>query len=162
MKRMMILVLAFLLVGAPASAAIRITRINFNPDGRDTGTKEHLRKEFIVIKNTGARRVLIDGWRLHDAGRDHTYEFGNTDRWPDAFTDLRLKPGEFVRLHSGRGQDTATAETHSNRPTHYDFYWDVENYVWNNDRDRATLKRPNRKIADRCAYTSSADSPVAC
>lgn len=41
-------------------------------------------------------------------------------------------------------------------------HWDLDNYVWNNDGDRATLKRPNGTIVDRCAYTASADSPYPC
>lgn len=45
---------------------------------------------------------------------------------------------------------------------HYEFYRGLDNYVWNNDGDKATLKRPNGTVVDQCAYTSSADSPLVC
>ena len=147
---------------APASAAIRIKKINFDPPGSDSGTNRHLNREIIVIKNTGDRTRGIDGWKLHDRGRDHTYVFGDESQGDDVFTNIRLEPGGFIRLHSGQGQDSATATTHGDMPTYYDFYWDLDNYVWNNGGDRATLKNAGRKIIDRCAYPASADSPVAC
>ncbi|MDQ3645488.1 MAG: lamin tail domain-containing protein [Actinomycetota bacterium] len=164
MKRTMFLVVLMLSIAmaAPAAAAIKITKIRFNPPGPDTGTNEHLRKELVVIKNTGSRTVRLDGWRIVDAGRDHVYVFGDPNRGNDVFTDIRLRPGGYVRIHSGRGQDLATASAHGDTPTYYDFYWDLDDYVWNNGGDRARLIRPNRNVVDSCAYAASADSPHTC
>ena len=151
-----------LVTASSASAAIRIVKINFDPTGSDSGANRHLNREFIVIKNTGDRTRTIDGLKLHDRGRDHSYVFGDESQGEDVFTNIRLEPGGFIRLHSGQGQDSATATTHGDMPTYYDFYWDLDNYVWNNEGDRATLKNASGKVVDRCAYTASADSPKAC
>lgn len=154
---------ALLLMGAgPASAAIRIKKISFDPAGADSGTRRHLNKEWILIKNTGDKVRRLDGWKVHDRDRDHTYIFGDTSQGDDVFTDIHLEPGGYIRLHSGQGQDSATGSAHGDIPTHYDFYWDLENYVWNNRGDRATLRKPAGEVADRCAYTASADSPKFC
>lgn len=153
-RRIAVLLICLLVVGlaAPASAAIRIKRINFNPPGSDSGTNRHLNREWVRIKNTGTRTRSLEGWRLQDRGRDHTYRFG----------ELTLGAGEYVRVHTGRGQDSAVTGCNGHCFTYYDFYWDLDNYVWNNDGDRATLKNDDGEVIDRCAYNSSADSPKAC
>ena len=152
----------FLSAAAPANAALSITKIHFNPSGPDSGDSNHIRKEIVVIKNTGSRAVRLDGWRIHDAGREHVYVFGDRSRGDDVFIDVRLRPGDYVRLHSGRGQDSATATTHGDVPTHYDFFWDLDDYLWNNDGDRATLRNRTKGVIDRCAYTASVSSPKRC
>lgn len=150
------------LVATPANAALEIKRIAFDPAGADSGTNRHLNKEWIKIKNTGRRTRTLDGFKLHDRGRDHSYVFADESRGDDVFTNIRLGPGEYVRLHTGRGQDAGTTGCNGHCFTYYDFYWDLDNYVWNNDGDRATLKRPNGTAVDRCAYSGSAASPVSC
>ena len=154
--------LCLMATAAPANAALRITKISFNPAGADSGDSGHIRKEIVVIKNAGSHAVRLDGWRIHDVDRHHVYVFGDRSRGDDVFTDVKLRPGEYVRLHSGRGQDSATATTHGDVPTYYDFYWDLDNYVWNNNGDKATLKNASKDFVDGCAYTSSADNPVKC
>lgn len=57
---------------------------------------------------------------------------------------------------AGRGKEFAITDGS------YMLYWNLDNYVWDNDGDKATLKDKSRGVVDRCAYTSSADSPVAC
>ena len=146
----------------PALAAIKIKKIVFNPEGADSGTNRHLNKEWIVIKNTGDRVRSLVGWKVHDRGRDHTYRFGDESQGDDVFTDIRLQPGGYIRLHTGRGQDSATVSSHGDTPAYYDFYWDLDNYVWNNEGDSATLRNRTGNIVDRCAYGASADSPKAC
>lgn len=165
MRRSAIWILAVCLMtgfASPAGAAIRIKRINFDPDGADSGTNRHLNKEWIIIKNTGDKMRKLDGWKLHDRGRDHTYVFGDRSQGDDVFTDIRLEPRGYIRLHTGKGQDSATASTHGDTPMHYDFYLDLDSYVWNNDGDRATLKNPAGEVVDRCSYTASAESPKFC
>jgi len=46
-----LLLLAF---PAVASAAIKVSKIHYDPPGEDTGTNVHLNKEYVVLKNTGA------------------------------------------------------------------------------------------------------------
>ena len=151
-----------LVAAAPANAAIRIKKIAFNPAGADSGTNRHLNQEWIIIKNSGDQTRRVDGWKIHDRSRDHSYVLGDTSQGDDVFTDIRLQPGGYIRLRTGQGQDSATASSHGDIPTHYDFYWDLDQYVWNNDGDRATLKNRAGDVVDRCAYTATADSPKLC
>jgi hypothetical protein len=132
--------LAALTVAAPGSAAIRIVKIYFDPPGADTGSNSSLNAEWIRLKNTGTKARALTGWRVHDRGRDHLYTFGT----------YTLGAGKTVTIHTGNGSNTAR-----NR------YWRLDNYVWNNDGDKATLKKPNGTIIDTCSY-SGAGSAVAC
>jgi hypothetical protein len=59
-----VLVLAMLAAPATGSAAIKIARIRYNPPGAETGTNRHLNHEFVVIRNTGQRRVVLTDWTL--------------------------------------------------------------------------------------------------
>ena len=137
---------------APAFGAIELTRINYNPAGRDTGTRAHLNKEVVVVTNTGSRSRSLDGWRLHDRGRKHVYRF----------SDLTLRPGEYVRLHSGEGDDGAVTGCNGHCFTYYFLHWDLQHYVWNNRGDVATLRRSSGTIVDRCGYGLAASSPKRC
>jgi hypothetical protein len=129
-----------LLCLAPASgAAIRIVKINFDPAGADTGSNTSLNAEWIRLKNTGTRARTLTGWRVHDRGRDHVYKFGT----------YRLGAGNTVTIHTGKGSNTAR-----NR------YWRLENYVWNNDRDKATLRKRDGTIVDTCAYSGAGSTAV--
>lgn len=158
MKRIAVLTLTGVILAAgstSALAAIKIKKIAFDPPGRDSGTNRHLNREWILIKNTGPNDVQMRGWKVFDRGRDHVYRFRS----------LSLESGDTIHLRTGRGFDGVPAcKEGSPCPdnAHYDFHWGLDNYVWNNDGDRATLKRPNGTIVDRCAYDETADSPAPC
>lgn len=122
-----------------AAAAIRISKIQYDPPGTDTGTNSHLNKEFVVITNTGSRAVKLDGWVLKDRA-GHRYRF-------DAF---RLRPGKSVTIHTGRGNDDRN-----------DLYWGSKDYIWNNDGDTATLKNASGNTVDSCRY-SGGGTAVTC
>ena len=66
------------------------------------------------------------------------------------FGRYRLGAGKTVTVHTGRGSSSARHR-----------YWQQDWYVWNNDGDRARLKKPNGTTADRCSY-SGAGSSVTC
>jgi hypothetical protein len=139
----------------PAGAAMKIKRIAFNPPGEDSGTNRHLVREYVYLVNTGPNDVQLRGWKVIDRGRDHVYRFSS----------LFLEPGDTIHLRTGRGSDGAPVceeGTECPENAHYDFYWKLDNYVWNNDGDRAKLIRPNGNVVDQCAYSGSADSPAAC
>jgi hypothetical protein len=122
-----------------ASAAIRITKIYYDSPGSDTGSNSSLNAEWIRLKNTGTNARSLTGWRVRDSS-GHVYVFGN----------YALGAGKTVTIHTGSG---------ANRPRHR--YWRQDNYVWNNDRDRATLKKPNGTKVDACSYNdSSANSKI--
>lgn len=137
------LVLALTAMGLPAvaEAKIKIKKVYFNPPGSDTGSATSLKAEYVLIKNTGGKAKKLAGWRIFDKGKDHTYRF------PEGF---KLGGGKVVRLRTGSGDDTRS-----------DLYWDLANYVWNNDGDKVTLKKGKTRI-DTCAYPSTAASPYVC
>jgi hypothetical protein len=143
MKRTIIGVLCGLavlaLVAPGASAAIRIKTIYFDSPGADTGSNSSLNAEWIRLKNTGTTARKLTNWTVRDLS-NHVYRFGT----------YTLGAGKTVTIHSGNGSNTA-----ANR------YWRSSGYIWNNDGDRATLKKPNGTVVDRCSY-SGAGSSVAC
>lgn len=145
--------LATIVVALPASAlaAIRITKIAFDPAGTDSGSNASLNSEWILLKNTGSSAKQLDGWKLLDRGPDHRYRFGA----------ISVAGGDLVKLHSGTGSHRVTTGCGGDCLVHH-YYWGLDNYVWNNDGDRATLKNAGNDVVDRCAYSSSANSPVRC
>jgi hypothetical protein len=118
-------------VAGPASAVIRIDRIRYDAPGTDTGTNAHLNEERVVLINTGDSARDIGGWSVRDLA-DHVY------RIPDGF---RLGPDRLVRIHTGRGTNDGN-----------DLFWGSGWYIWNNNRDRATLKNRAGEVIDRCGY----------
>jgi hypothetical protein len=121
---MSVVVIAAVLGGSGTAAVaagkptLRFTKIQYDAPGADTRANSQLNKEFVVIKNTGGKAVQFKNWTLRDAQR-HVYRF-------PAFS---LKPGKSVAVHTGRGKNTAK-HLYMNRG------W----YIWNNDKDTATLR----------------------
>src|SRR5439155_21700535 len=111
-------------------ASVRVGEIRFDPPGPDGGSNTELNREWIRLHNAARRAVWLGGWSLLDA-RSHRYRFRG----------LRLGPGASVEIHSGRGRNTAT-----------DRYWGRKSPAWGNAGDRATLRRRDRTVADRCSY----------
>jgi hypothetical protein len=133
-------VLVALLAATAAGAKIRITRIDYNPPGADTGSNKSLNAERVRIKNTGTTTRKLRGWRIRDR-QGHVYIFGL----------IALGPGRAVILHTGRGDTNYVSE-----PQHT--YWQLDNYVWNNGGDRATLRNRQGTVVDRCSYSGGAAS----
>jgi hypothetical protein len=136
--------LAFVLTAALASnapAAIRIAKIRYDSPGADTGTNASLNAEWITLKNTGSSARQLNGWRIRDRA-GNVYRFGR----------VLLPAGHTVKLHTGSGP---------NYPPHH-LYWGSGNYVWNNVKDRATLRNAKGNVADRCAYNSASANAKVC
>ncbi|MGX4695498.1 lamin tail domain-containing protein [Streptomyces sp. JNUCC 63] len=131
-----------LLVATPAQAAgsVHLTKIYYNSPGPDTRSNASLNAEYVVIKNSTSKAVSLKGWTLSDAS-SHRYTF-------NTFT---LKAGASVTVHTGKGTNTA-AHVYQQRAA----------YVWNNDKDKATLKTAAGKIQDTCSYNSPSKSWTAC
>lgn len=142
-----------LLVAAasPALGAIRLKKIAFDPPGKDTGTNTHLNKEWILIKNTGSASKNLSQWKLKDKGGDHTF----------GFPGISLPGGDLLKLHTGSGSHDVTAGCGGQCTVHH-YYWDLNDYVWNNGGDKATLKKPSGAVADSCGYGGGATSPKRC
>lgn len=144
-SRLVLVALVVVLVGTLAptgSAAIKITKIRYNPPGVDTPiTNSKLNGEWVRLKNTGNRARALGGWRIRDtAGHVHVFPAG-----------YRLGAGRAVKLHTGSGQNSAR---------HH--YYQSAAYIWNNDRDRATLKNAAGRTVDRCSYNNSSASSKTC
>jgi hypothetical protein len=120
-------------VTAPAtgSAAIKIARIRYNPPGADSGSNQHLNHEFVVIRNTGERRVTLTGWRLLERRDDLVFRFPR----------FRLGAGHEVTIHTGVGTDRR-----------FHLFWNSLDYVWNNGRDKAIFRNDRDDLVDRCNY----------
>lgn len=162
MRRTLFLALLLMLVAVPASTVsvaaedewgVRFVRINFDPAGEDTGDNDHVNREFILIRNDTNERKNLRGWKVRDLGGDHEYVIERR---------IVLRPGDYIRLHSGRAGDTTAVCTHNGCPARYDLHWRLDEYVWDNDRDRARLVRPDGTRADRCGYGVAAENPKRC
>jgi hypothetical protein len=57
----------------------------------------------------------------------------------------KSEPALPVTVHTGTGTNTIRHR-----------YWRSANYIWNNDRDTATLKNAAGVVKDRCSYNSTA------
>jgi Lamin Tail Domain len=86
-----------------------------------------------MVENSTAKAKALKGWTLRDAA-GHVYHY------PSSY---RLGPDRRVKIHTGHGSNTQA-----------NLYWGSGQYIWNNDKDTATLKRPNSTVADRCSYNN--------
>lgn len=108
-------------VPANAVAAIRIKKMGFDPSGSDLGSNSSLKRECIVLKNAGNSSKGLKGWKI-------------TDRGP--------RPHVQVRSLQASGWQVCDHPHAQRRGHRSDRFWDLDNYVWNNDGDRATLVKP--------------------
>ncbi|WP_308011897.1 lamin tail domain-containing protein [Actinacidiphila acidipaludis] len=131
-----------LAVAAPAQAAgsVHLSEIYYNSPGSDTGSNTSLNYEWVQITNSTSKAVSLTGWTLRDAS-SHVYTFGS----------YSLGAGKSVRIHTGKGGNTA-ANRYQGRS------W----YVWNNDKDAATLRRSTGSTVDTCSYHSTSHSYLYC
>lgn len=118
---------------AQAAGSVHLYKIYYDSPGSDRGGNTSLNGEYVQIRNTTGAAVNLRGWTLTDAA-NHKYTFGN----------LVLGKGKIVTVRTGRGTNTS-ANVYQNRG------W----YVWNNDRDTATLKKSNGARIDTCSYNST-------
>ncbi|MEU5242615.1 lamin tail domain-containing protein [Streptomyces asoensis] len=110
----------------PARAKVEISAVQYDSPGRDDRSNRSLNREWVELTNTTRNTVNLDGWTLEDES-GHRY----------TFRDYRLAGRATVRIHTGVGRDTRT-----------DLYQDRRAYVWNNDRDTATLRNDRGRFVD--------------
>ncbi|MFH9721909.1 lamin tail domain-containing protein [Streptomyces sp. NPDC017254] len=118
---------------AQAAGSVHLYKIYYDSPGSDLRSNASLNGEYVQIRNTTGAAVNLKGWTLTDAA-NHKYTFGN----------YVLGKGKIVTVRTGRGTNTA-ANVYQNRGA----------YVWNNDRDTATLKKSNGTRIDTCSYNST-------
>ncbi|MGW2301693.1 lamin tail domain-containing protein [Streptomyces sp. NPDC001809] len=118
---------------AQAAGSVHLYKIYYDSPGTDRRSNASLNAEYVQIRNTTGAAVNLRGWTLTDAA-NHKYTFGN----------YVLGKGKIVTVRTGRGTNSA-ANVYQNRGA----------YVWNNDRDTATLKKSNGARVDTCSYNST-------
>ncbi|MFJ2115582.1 MULTISPECIES: lamin tail domain-containing protein [unclassified Streptomyces] len=123
-----------------ATGSVHLYKIHYNSPGSDNRSNASLNGEYVQIKNTTSKAVSLKGWVLVDAS-NHKYTFGT----------YSLGKGKTVTVRTGKGKDTA-ANRYQNRGA----------YVWNNDKDTATLKKADGAKADTCSYNNSKASYKMC
>jgi hypothetical protein len=123
-----------------ASSPVVIHEIYYNSPGSDHGSNTSLNAEWVQLRNRTGHQVTLTNWTLRDAS-NHVYTFGT----------YRLKADGSVRIHTGNGSNTQ-----ANR------YWGRSAYVWNNDKDTATLKNGSGTVMSRCSYNNASRSSKIC
>lgn len=118
---------------AQAVGSVHVSKIYYDSPGSDTRTNTSLNGEWVQIQNSTSAAVSLKGWTLTDAS-NHKYTFG-------AFT---LAKGKTVTVRTGKGSNTAATR-----------YQGRAAYVWNNDKDTATLRKANGAKVSACSYNST-------
>ncbi|MFF7154778.1 lamin tail domain-containing protein [Streptomyces sp. NPDC008139] len=116
-----------------AAGSVHLAKIYYNSPGADRRSNASLNAEYVQIANSTSKGVSLRGWTLTDAS-SHRYTFG-------AYT---LGAHKTVTVRTGKGTDTA-----ANR------YQGKSWYIWNNDKDTATLKKASGAKVDVCSYNNA-------
>jgi hypothetical protein len=125
---------------ASAASCVGIYRIYYNAPGTDTGSNTSLNGEWIQLRNRCSTSRSLTNAKIKDAA-GHTYTFGS----------YALGGGKYVKVHTGKGSNTAT-----NR------YQGRSWYVWNNDKDTGYLYNASGTRLDSCSYNNRSASSVYC
>jgi hypothetical protein len=116
-----------------ATGSVHLYKIYYNSPGADRGTNASLNAEWVQIANTTAKSVSLTGWTLTDASK-HRYVFGT----------YSIGAHRILAVHTGSGTNTSV-----NR------YQGHSWYVWNNDKDTATLRKSTGATVGTCSYNST-------
>ncbi len=108
---------------AEENPTVVIVMVQYDAAGDDS---RNINGEYVLIKNVGSSAVNLKGWKLMD-------ESGNTFTFPS----ITLSPGEELRVHSGKGENTKT-----------DLYWGSDKPIWNNNGDTAYLYNSEGHLVD--------------
>lgn len=133
------LALALAASAGAATPPVHLSRIQYNSPGADTGSNSSLNAEWVRITNSATARRALTGWTLRDA-QGHIYRFPT----------FALAAGASVRVHTGRGTNTAV-----------DLYWRQGGYIWNNSGDTAILRNASGVTVDTCTYVGTSTGVAA-
>lgn len=125
--------LAFVPSQAQAAGTVHIYKVYYDSPGSDRGGNSSLNAEYVQIKNGTGSAFQMQGHTLKDAG-GHKY----------VFPSYRISAGKTVKVHTGKGTKSAGH-----------LYMGRSWYVWNNDKDKASLYKPSGALRDSCSYNSS-------
>ena len=93
--------------------------------------------------NKSTTSVNLLKWTIKDAA-GHTY----------TFPSHTFGPGKTVYVHTGKGTN--------GRPDSAHLYWNSGNYIWNNDKDTATLRSASGRAYDTCSWTKPGTGVTYC
>jgi Lamin Tail Domain len=126
---------------AEAASAVQFRTFYYDSPGSDTRTNSSLNGEWFALKNVSATRVNLSGWKIRDL-TGYTYTFATT---------FYLNPGATVKVHTGKGTNTASHR-----------YWGRGSYVWNNTGDKASMRNKAGTLKDTCSWSSTGSGYKAC
>jgi hypothetical protein len=130
-------------VTLPADAAalpqMQFTYIVYDSPGTDNRTNASLNAEYVRITNNGPANNLKN-WTLKDA-QGHTF----------TFPSLPIAKDAKVWVKTGKGINTGAT-----------LYWGSGNYIWNNDKDTATLRSASGRLYDTCSWTKTGSGHTSC
>lgn len=134
---------------------LRVTQLKPNPTGKDrtpsgSASPAQLGAEWVDFENTGSAAVNLTGVELYHVA----YGPGGKSEWSliTRFSSGTLRPGESVRVHSGRQRDLSVLYEEDQRGATYHTFSGEDRYVWNNDKgDTAGLFDSNGRI-DKASY----------
>lgn len=112
---------------ADASPVIKITKIHYAQTGTNLDT------EYIVFKNTTAKKRWISGWRVISSP--------STDNQRYVFPTTAIPAGGSLVLYSGRGVNAPGKR-----------YWNSASPIWNNNGDLAVLRNASGVTVTSCRY----------
>jgi hypothetical protein len=126
---------AFLPSQAQAAAgSVHLYKVYYDSPGTDLRSAASLNAEYVQVKNTTTKAVSLKGWVLVDAA-NHRY----------TFPTYSLGAGKTVTIRTGKGTATSTTR-----------YYNSGAYIWNNDKDKATLRKSaTGTVVDTCTYNST-------
>jgi hypothetical protein len=133
-------------IAIPASAAtavIEFSKIQYNSPGTDNRTNTSLNGEYVRITNNGNTVANLDRWTLRDTA-GHVFKFSRQ----------LVYPGRSVYVHTGRGKSGTPDSAH--------LYWGSGNYIWNNDKDTATLRSASGRTYDTCGWIKPGTGASSC
>ena len=131
-----------------ATAVVQFTRMQYDSPGKDTRTNASLNAEYIRITNRSTSSINLLKWTIKDAA-GHTY----------TFPSHTFGPGKTVYVHTGKGTD---GRDPSGRPDSAHLYWNSGAYIWNNDKDTATLRSASTRLYDTCSWSRTGTGATAC
>src|SRR4051812_42943724 len=124
---------------------LQTSRLKPNPAGKDKNrygraSTAQLGAEWVDIKNVGMASVVMNGVKIYHVA----FVNGRASHWEliTSFTGT-LGVGEVIRLHGGRGPETALNPEDRSGAT-YHLFTKRDQYVWNNaEGDTSRITEPS-------------------
>lgn len=130
-----------IILANPADAAtttMALSLVQYDSPGSDNRSNASLNAEFVRIRNLGPANNLRN-WTIVDS-TGHTY----------TFPAHAIGANKTVYLHTGIGIDGVNPVTL--RPDSSRLYMNLATYIWNNDKDTATLRSASGRLYDTCTW----------